>query len=260
MTYSYMNSRRFGDPWLRMHETCGSLKWRRRATWRFKWSYRQRRLDPSRAETAIASSDGADSGIRSSSGPGGGGPWSRVFGPTTAPNAAASQLQSVGIVHEVSASISASTALFNMEAPIREHGIGSTVSLQDSVGGVGSASELSRMERRPSPAAVTPGETSSSGGQRTAQASSVGDSDQTKRRRRESANQRAAQACLRCRKQKLRCLGGNPCLRCVKRRISCNFKGKESQQVGEDEFAVIDQNSEAVSVTGELGFGEFLFA
>lgn len=49
-------------------------------------------------------------------------------------------------------------------------------------------------------------------------------------------------------------------MRCVKRRISCNFKGKESQQVGEDEFAVIDQNSEAVSVTGELGFGEFLFA
>jgi hypothetical protein len=35
--------------------------------------------------------------------------------------------------------------------------------------------------------------------------------------------QRAAQACLRCRRQKLRCLGGNPCERCVKTSNVCDF-------------------------------------
>lgn len=38
---------------------------------------------------------------------------------------------------------------------------------------------------------------------------------------------RAAQACMRCRKQKLRCIGGNPCDRCVKSMNTCNF-GDES--------------------------------
>ncbi|KAL1410967.1 hypothetical protein Q8F55_001910 [Vanrija albida] len=36
---------------------------------------------------------------------------------------------------------------------------------------------------------------------------------------------RAAQACLRCRKQKLRCLGGWPCKRCVKSKNKCDFGG-----------------------------------
>lgn len=34
---------------------------------------------------------------------------------------------------------------------------------------------------------------------------------------------RAPQACLRCRKQKLRCLGGRPCARCVKANKGCDF-------------------------------------
>ena len=34
---------------------------------------------------------------------------------------------------------------------------------------------------------------------------------------------RATQACLRCRKQKLRCLGGRPCERCVKASKECDF-------------------------------------
>lgn len=34
---------------------------------------------------------------------------------------------------------------------------------------------------------------------------------------------RASQACLRCRKQKLRCLGGWPCDRCTKGRYECDF-------------------------------------
>ena len=34
---------------------------------------------------------------------------------------------------------------------------------------------------------------------------------------------RAAQACLRCRKQKLRCLGGYPCNRCTKSKNICDF-------------------------------------
>ncbi|KAH7090833.1 hypothetical protein FB567DRAFT_300647 [Paraphoma chrysanthemicola] len=39
---------------------------------------------------------------------------------------------------------------------------------------------------------------------------------------------RAMQACLRCRKQKLRCLGGRPCVRCVKANRECDF-GKPGQ-------------------------------
>ena len=34
---------------------------------------------------------------------------------------------------------------------------------------------------------------------------------------------RATQACLRCRKQKLRCVGGDPCDRCVKSKNPCDF-------------------------------------
>lgn len=34
---------------------------------------------------------------------------------------------------------------------------------------------------------------------------------------------RATQACLRCRKQKLRCVGGYPCDRCVKSKHTCDF-------------------------------------
>jgi hypothetical protein len=34
---------------------------------------------------------------------------------------------------------------------------------------------------------------------------------------------RASQACLRCRKQKLRCLGGNPCARCLKAKTPCEY-------------------------------------
>ncbi|CAN9307500.1 unnamed protein product [Alternaria alternata] len=39
---------------------------------------------------------------------------------------------------------------------------------------------------------------------------------------------RATQACFRCRKQKLRCLGGRPCVRCVKASKECDF-GKPGQ-------------------------------
>ncbi|KAJ5814476.1 hypothetical protein N7474_006253 [Penicillium riverlandense] len=39
---------------------------------------------------------------------------------------------------------------------------------------------------------------------------------------------RAMQACFRCRKQKLRCLGGRPCVRCVKAKKECDF-GKPGQ-------------------------------
>lgn len=36
-------------------------------------------------------------------------------------------------------------------------------------------------------------------------------------------SKRAGQACLRCRKQKLRCLGGNPCDRCIKSDSACEY-------------------------------------
>lgn len=39
---------------------------------------------------------------------------------------------------------------------------------------------------------------------------------------------RAMQACFRCRRQKLRCLGGRPCARCVKANQECDF-GKPGQ-------------------------------
>ncbi|KOS47919.1 hypothetical protein ACN38_g1123 [Penicillium nordicum] len=39
---------------------------------------------------------------------------------------------------------------------------------------------------------------------------------------------RAMQACFRCRKQKLRCFGGQPCVRCVKANTECDF-GKPGQ-------------------------------
>lgn len=39
---------------------------------------------------------------------------------------------------------------------------------------------------------------------------------------------RAMQACFRCRKQKLRCLGGRPCARCVRANKECDF-GKPGQ-------------------------------
>lgn len=37
------------------------------------------------------------------------------------------------------------------------------------------------------------------------------------------APKRASQACLRCRKQKLRCLGGWPCKRCQKNKSECDL-------------------------------------
>lgn len=199
---------------------------------------------PIRVEGAMEPRDRSDYGLECRSPPG-------------------TKLPSGGIVHEVSpiapsvAFTSVLTAVFNMEARIREQGIGSGVSLQDPVVGLDLAPEVSRMERIPSPAAVTPGETSSAGGQRAAQASAVGDSEKTRRRRRESAKQRASQACLRCRKQKLRCLGGDPCLRCVKRRIPCNFKGKDLQHADEYEVTARDRNADADPVTGELALGGF---
>jgi hypothetical protein len=42
-------------------------------------------------------------------------------------------------------------------------------------------------------------------------------------RPKERTAHRAAQACLRCRRQKLRCLGGNPCERCVRTSNECSF-------------------------------------
>ena len=38
-----------------------------------------------------------------------------------------------------------------------------------------------------------------------------------------TTGKRAAQACLRCRKQKLRCLGGDPCARCLKAKTACEY-------------------------------------
>lgn len=45
----------------------------------------------------------------------------------------------------------------------------------------------------------------------------------------DKATQRAAHACLRCRRQKLRCLGGNPCERCVKTSNICDFGRNEAR-------------------------------
>jgi hypothetical protein len=39
-----------------------------------------------------------------------------------------------------------------------------------------------------------------------------------------AGSRRAAKACLRCRKQKLKCVGGNPCDRCVKFVHTCDFQ------------------------------------
>jgi hypothetical protein len=62
---------------------------------------------------------------------------------------------------------------------------------------------------------------------------------------RDRTTQRAAQACLRCRRQKLRCLGGNPCERCVRTSNACDFGhtgGRAGQVTGDA------NSSEAVSV------------
>lgn len=41
--------------------------------------------------------------------------------------------------------------------------------------------------------------------------------------RQHQQERRAIQACFRCRKQKLRCLGGRPCIRCIKASKECDF-------------------------------------
>jgi hypothetical protein len=53
-----------------------------------------------------------------------------------------------------------------------------------------------------------------------------GEPPRSKRAR--TQERRAMQACFRCRKQKLRCLGGQPCVRCVKANKRCDF-GKPGQ-------------------------------
>lgn len=48
--------------------------------------------------------------------------------------------------------------------------------------------------------------------------------------------QRATQACLKCRRQKLRCLGGNPCERCIRTSSDCDFGqtgGRAAQDSGD---------------------------
>lgn len=49
------------------------------------------------------------------------------------------------------------------------------------------------------------------------------DADDQREDNGKSIHRRAAQACLRCRRQKLKCLGGCPCDRCTKAKVECDF-------------------------------------
>jgi len=62
---------------------------------------------------------------------------------------------------------------------------------------------------------------------------------------RDRTTQRAAQACLRCRRQKLRCLGGNPCERCVRTSNACDFGHTGGRAV---QVTAGENSSEVVSV------------
>lgn len=62
-------------------------------------------------------------------------------------------------------------------------------------------------------------------------------------RTKDKTAQRAAQACLRCRRQKLRCLGGNPCERCVRTSNVCDFGLPGGQPGGKAVQDACDVNS-----------------
>jgi hypothetical protein len=56
----------------------------------------------------------------------------------------------------------------------------------------------------------------------------MGTAQQHEKEHPQEQERRAMQACFRCRKQKLRCFGGQPCVRCVKTNKECDF-GKPGQ-------------------------------
>ncbi|WVR05443.1 hypothetical protein IAU60_002459 [Kwoniella sp. DSM 27419] len=58
----------------------------------------------------------------------------------------------------------------------------------------------------------------------------------------EAGTRRAAQACLRCRKQKLKCIGGWPCNRCTKSKNVCDF-GRPGMGAPPKEGATIEANA-----------------
>ena len=60
-----------------------------------------------------------------------------------------------------------------------------------------------------------------------------GDEDRGEPRSKRARTQerRAMQACFRCRRQKLRCLGGRPCARCVKANTECDFANENTGNI-----------------------------
>lgn len=82
--------------------------------------------------------------------------------------------------------------------------------------------------RPSSPLGPIPPESRPDSRKRPSASTETGDEGRTKEARRgaktkDKTTQRAAQACLRCRRQKLRCLGGNPCERCIRTSNLCDF-------------------------------------
>ena len=65
----------------------------------------------------------------------------------------------------------------------------------------------------------------------------------------DKTGQRAAHACLRCRKQKLRCLGGKPCERCVRSSNVCDF-GQSGGRANIDTAAAIRTDSDPAPIIG----------
>ena len=147
----------------------------------------------------------------------------------------------------------------------REQGIGSSATRFDSIptrnGQSGFEADASNTQHTnnglpSSSSAPRTSATASDSRKRTSSSTDIHDDEsrpkeaRTNARPKDRTAQRAAQACLRCRRQKLRCLGGNPCERCVRTSNTCDF-GHTGGRVGP---VTGDANSsEAVSapVVGE---------
>ena len=65
---------------------------------------------------------------------------------------------------------------------------------------------------------------------------------------------RATQACVRCRRQKLRCLGGRPCVRCVKASKECDF-GRPGL-AGTNTRAEVGEDGDGIAAEGRLEYLE----
>lgn len=79
----------------------------------------------------------------------------------------------------------------------------------------------------------------------------------------EKTTQRAAHACLRCRRQKLRCLGGQPCERCIRTSNVCDFGrigGRATQDTGETNSpeAIVETNVATPPIVNDRGRAERL--